>query len=81
MIRVELRKLFRRPRTYVIIGAAVRAAVPRRGVPGHHADPAAARPGRAFLSAVLSNGALFPAAAMALVLPVFLPVAVAVLGR
>ena len=36
--------------------------------------------GGAFLSAVLSNGALYPAAAMALVLPVFLPVAVAVLA-
>src|SRR4029434_4051843 len=36
--------------------------------------------GGAFLSAVLANGALFPAAAMALVLPVFLPVAVAVLA-
>ena len=36
--------------------------------------------GGAFLSAVLSNGALFPAAAMALVMPVFLPVSVAVLA-
>src|SRR5688500_4483910 len=36
--------------------------------------------GGAFLSAVLANGALYPAAAMALVLPVFLPVAVAVLA-
>jgi len=36
--------------------------------------------GGAFLAAVLSNGALYPAAAMALVLPVFLPVAVAVLA-
>jgi ABC-2 type transport system permease protein len=34
--------------------------------------------GGAFLSAVLRNGALFPAAALALVLPVFLPLAVAV---
>src|SRR5215211_4576545 len=33
-----------------------------------------------FLSAVLANGALFPAAALAVVLPVFLPVAVAVIG-
>jgi ABC-2 type transport system permease protein len=36
--------------------------------------------GGAFLSAVLSNGALYPAAAMALVLPIFLPVSVAVLA-
>ena len=34
----------------------------------------------AFLSAVLANGALFPAAALAIVLPMFLPVAVAVVG-
>ena len=34
----------------------------------------------AFLSAVLSNGALFPAAALAIVLPLFLPVAVAVVA-
>jgi ABC-2 type transport system permease protein len=36
--------------------------------------------GGAFLSAVLSNGALYPAAAIALVLPIFLPVSVAVLA-
>jgi ABC-2 type transport system permease protein len=34
--------------------------------------------GGAFLSAVLNNGALYPAAALAMVLPVFLPLAVAV---
>ena len=34
--------------------------------------------GGAFLSAVLGNGSLFPAAALAMVLPVFLPLAVAV---
>ncbi len=36
--------------------------------------------GSAFLSAVLHNGQLYPAAALALVLPVFLPVAVAVVA-
>jgi ABC-2 type transport system permease protein len=36
--------------------------------------------GSAFLSAVLDNGQLYPAAALALVLPVFLPVAVAVIA-
>ena len=36
--------------------------------------------GGAFLSAVLSNGLLYPAAAMAIVVPLFLPVAVAVLA-
>ena len=36
--------------------------------------------GPAFLSAVLANGTLFPAAALAIVLPIFLPVAVAIVG-
>jgi ABC-2 type transport system permease protein len=36
--------------------------------------------GSAFLSAVLENGKLYPAAALALVLPVFLPVSVAVVA-
>jgi ABC-2 type transport system permease protein len=36
--------------------------------------------GGAFLSAVVSNGQLFPAAALALVLPVFLPITVAVVA-
>ena len=42
----------------------------------------APRPGEgpAFLSAVLANGALFPAAALGIVLPLFLPVAVAVIA-
>jgi ABC-2 type transport system permease protein len=40
------------------------------------------RPGEgpAFLSQVLNNGALFPAAALALIIPVFLPVAVSVVA-
>lgn len=80
MIRVELAKLFRRPRTYVITAllcalpfiVAVFLATTRIPPPPGQ--------GGAFLSAVLSNGALFPAAAMALVMPVFLPVSVAVLA-
>jgi ABC-2 type transport system permease protein len=36
--------------------------------------------GPALLSAVLSSGSLFPAAALAIVLPIFLPVAVAVMA-
>ena len=36
--------------------------------------------GPALLSAVLSSGSLYPAAALAIVLPIFLPVAVAVVG-
>ena len=80
MIRVELAKLFRRPRTYLIAGllcllpftVAVFLATTRIPPPPGQ--------GGAFLSAVLSNGALYPAAAMALVLPIFLPVSVAVLA-
>jgi ABC-2 type transport system permease protein len=80
VIRVELAKLFRRPRTYVIAGllcalpfiVAVFLATTRIPPPPGQ--------GGAFLSAVLSNGALYPAAAMALVMPVFLPVSVAVLA-
>jgi ABC-2 type transport system permease protein len=80
VIRVELAKLFRRRRTYVIAGllcslpfivAVFLATTKIPPPPGQ---------GGAFLSAVLSNGALYPAAAMALVLPVFLPVSVAVLA-
>ncbi len=78
MIRVELRKLARRPRTWVSlillcalpIAVAVFLAITRIGPAG----------GPAFLSAVLNNGSLFPAAALAIVLPLFLPVAVAVIG-
>ena len=42
----------------------------------------APRPGTgpAFLSAVLANGVLFPAAALAIVLPLFLPVSVAIVA-
>jgi ABC-2 type transport system permease protein len=80
MIRVELAKLFRRPRTYMIAGllcalpliVAIFLATTRIPPPPGQ--------GGAFLSAVLSNGSLYPAAAMALVLPVFLPVSVAVLA-
>jgi ABC-2 type transport system permease protein len=80
MILVELAKLVRRPRTWVSVGllcglpAAVAVFLAITGLgPGPGEDPA-------FLSAVLANGALFPAAAFAIVLPIFLPVAVAVVG-
>jgi ABC-2 type transport system permease protein len=80
MILVELRKLFRRPRTLVSLGllcalplaVAILLATTRVGT--------AAGQGPAFLSAVLGNGSLFPAAALAIVLPLFLPVAVAIVG-
>jgi ABC-2 type transport system permease protein len=80
VIGVEVVKLLRRPRTWVSIGllcllpTVVAVFVARTDV--------APRPGQgpAFLSAVLSSGTLFPAAALALVLPLFLPIAVAVVA-
>jgi ABC-2 type transport system permease protein len=80
VIRVELAKLFRRPRTYVI--AALLCALPLIVAIFLATTRIPPPPGQggAFLSAVLSNGALYPAAAMALVMPVFLPVSVAVLA-
>jgi len=80
MIRVELSKMLRRPRTWVIIlglnllptVVAVLLAVTDLGPqPGE---------GPAFLSAVLTDGTLFPLAALAMVLPLFMPVAVAVVA-
>src|SRR5262245_9944433 len=80
MIAVELTKLVRNRRTWmtiVLIDAlptlvAVLLAVtdlgPRPGT------------GPAFLSAVLTDGRLFPLAAIAIVLPLFLPAAVAVVA-
>jgi ABC-2 type transport system permease protein len=80
VIGVELLKLFRRPRTWMTIGlldalptiVAILLAITGIGP----------RPGQgpAFLSAVLSNGSLFAVAALAIVLPLFLPVAVAVVA-
>jgi ABC-2 type transport system permease protein len=80
MIGAELYKLFRRPRTWLSllllnalpITVAIFLSVT-------HIGP---RPGQgpAFLSAVLSNGPLFAVAALAIVLPLFLPVAVAVIA-
>ncbi len=77
MILVELTKMLRRPRTWVTIAllnalplvVAVLLAVTDLGPqPGE---------GPAFLSAVLTDGTLFPLAALAIVLPLFMPVAVA----
>jgi ABC-2 type transport system permease protein len=80
VIHVELLRLIRRPRTWmnlillcalpiiVAIFISVTNLVP---APGQ---------GPAFLSAVLSDGSLYPAAGLAIVLPVFLPVSVAVLS-
>jgi ABC-2 type transport system permease protein len=77
LILVELTKMLRRPRTWVTIAllnalptlVAVLLAITDLGPqPGE---------GPAFLSAVLTDGTLFPLAALAIVLPLFMPVAVA----
>jgi ABC-2 type transport system permease protein len=80
VIAVELAKLVRRPRTWVSIGLL--ALLPTVVAVFLSTSGIAPRPGTgpAFLSAVLNNGALFPAAALAIVLPLFLPVAVAVVA-
>ena len=80
MIGVELRLMLRRRRVWLcwillcalptlvaILLAATRLTPP----PGS---------GGAFLSAVVTNGQIFPAAALALVLPVFLPITVAIVS-
>jgi ABC-2 type transport system permease protein len=80
VIAVELRKLFRRPRTWATIG--VLNALPVLVAVLLVVTDLAPRPGEGppFLSAVLSNGALYPLAALAIVLPLFLPIAVAVVA-
>jgi ABC-2 type transport system permease protein len=78
VIGVELRKLMLRPRTWgsVLLLCALPTAVAVLLALSDLAPPPGQ--GGAFLSAVLSNGSLYPAAALAMVLPVFLPLAVAV---
>ncbi len=80
MIKVELVKLLRRPRTWisVVLTCALPLMVAIFITVTHLVPPPGQ--GSAFLSAVLQEGALYPAAALALVLPVFLPVAVAVVA-
>ncbi len=80
MIRVELIKLLRRPRTWMIISMLV--ALPTLVAILLALTDLGPRPGTGppFLSAVLSDGTLFPLAALGVVLPLFLPIAVAVLG-
>jgi ABC-2 type transport system permease protein len=80
MMAVELYKLFTRARTWIsvvlICGLPLLVAV---FVAVTHLAPPPGQ-GSAFLSAVLSDGKLYPAAALALVLPIFLPVSVAVVA-
>jgi ABC-2 type transport system permease protein len=78
VIRVELRKLVTRPRTWISIGLL--CLLPVVVAILLSVTEIAPRPGQGptLLSAVLGNGALFPAAALGIVLPFFLPIAVAV---
>ncbi|MDP9441959.1 MAG: ABC transporter permease [Actinomycetota bacterium] len=80
MTVVELSKLFRRPRTWMTIGLL--CLLPTIVAIFLAFTDVAPRPGEgpAFLSAVLANGALFPAAALGIVLPLFLPIAVSVVS-
>jgi ABC-2 type transport system permease protein len=80
MIRVELRLLLSRPRTWIsvllltalpiVVGIFLRVS----GVAPQPGD------GPAFLTQVVDNGLLFPAAALAIILPLFLPIAVLILA-
>jgi len=80
VIAVELRKLFRRPRTWVTVGLL--NALPVLVAVLLAWTDLAPRPGEGpvFLSAVLTNGTLYPLAALAIVLPLFLPIAVSVVA-
>ncbi len=80
MIRVELVKMLRRPLTWVTIAAL--NALPTLVAVLLALTDLGPRPGTGppFLSAVLTDGTLFPLAALGIVLPLFLPVAVAVVG-
>lgn len=76
MIRVELRTLFLRPRLWVsVLLMCGLPAIVAVFLATTHITPPPGQ-GAAFLSAVENNGSLFPAAALALILPIFMPVAV-----
>jgi ABC-2 type transport system permease protein len=80
VIGVELVKLLRRPRTWIsVVLTCALPFVVAVFITITHLTPPPGQ-GSAFLSAVLQDGALYPAAALALILPVFLPVAVAVVA-
>jgi ABC-2 type transport system permease protein len=80
VIGVELQKLFRRPRTWATLFLLdLLPTIVAVLLATTHLGP---RPGQgpAFLSAVLANGQLFSVAALAIILPLFLPIAVAVVA-
>lgn len=78
MIAVELTKMLRSRRTWITI--ALLDALPTLIAVLLSLTDLGPRPGTgpAFLSAVLSDGTLFPLAAVGIILPLFLPAAVAV---
>lgn len=78
MIRVELTKLLRSRRTWATI--LLIDALPSLVAVLLALTDLGPRPGTgpAFLSAVLTDGTLFPLAALGIVLPLFLPIAVAI---
>jgi ABC-2 type transport system permease protein len=80
MLAVELGKLFTRPRTWLTV--ALLSGLPVVVGIFLRTTRVGPRPGQgpALLTDVLSNGTLFPAAALALILPIFLPVATAVIA-
>src|SRR6185312_17443464 len=80
MLGVELSRLFTRPRTWLTI--TLLAGLPVVVGIFLRTTGVGPRPGQgpALLTDVLSNGTLFPAAALALILPIFLPVATAVVA-
>lgn len=80
MIGVELRLMLRKRRVWLCW--ALLCALPALVAVLLASTDIAPAPGQgpAFLSAVVGNGQLFPAAALALVLPVFLPITVAIVS-
>jgi ABC-2 type transport system permease protein len=80
MIVVEIRMLLSRPRTWVSV--LLLCLLPFVVAVFLRISEIAPRPGQgpALLAAVLANGQLYPAAALGLVLPIFLPIAVAVIA-
>jgi ABC-2 type transport system permease protein len=80
MIAVELRLMLRKRRVWLCW--LLLCAIPTLVAVLLSTTNLAPAPGQggAFLSAVISDGQLFPAAALALVLPVFLPITVAIVS-
>jgi ABC-2 type transport system permease protein len=80
MIAVELKKMVRNPRTWFAI--LLIDALPTLVAVLLSVTELGPRPGTgpAFLSAVLTDGTLFPLAAIAMIVPLFLPIAVAVIA-